>query len=121
MLCTNGVTQGVTTGMGQAMPSNARLLNDPTPDELSQGRYHRLVAHTLPKVEPCWPPHPVRSLSLSVVVQPSLGAQHKRQARILRKWHTGDAPYVTSPCAPELMLSNEPAWKVRRKPIRWLS
>ena len=30
MLCTNIVTQGVTTGVGQAMPSNVRLLNDPT-------------------------------------------------------------------------------------------
>ena len=30
MLCTNIVTQGVTTGVGQVMPSNVRLLNDPT-------------------------------------------------------------------------------------------
>ena len=85
MLCTNVVTQGVTTGVGQAMPSNVRLLNDPTPDEHSQGKYHRPAAHTLPKVGLCWPPYAVRNLSLSVVVQPSWGGQHKRSARILRK------------------------------------
>ena len=50
MLCTNVVTQGVTTGVGQAMPSNVGLLNDPTPDERSQGKYHGLAAYTLPKV-----------------------------------------------------------------------